>query len=94
MSTIKVIEINTNDTIFECDVADSEKAYEYAAEMEKLGLEVRVDNPSITKTLSDSLGVSEEDWKKVEKELEDEIEGHNESDSCCRTTTDSSDTHH
>ena len=68
--------------LFECPASDSEKAYEYAAKMERMGLDIRVEIPATARTLADSLGASVEAKEALQKELEDEIDSHN-IDSCC-----------
>jgi hypothetical protein len=77
MSKIKVVDVESETVLFECELNESEKAYEYAAEMEKLGLDVIIKNPTVTQTLSESLGISTEDSERLEEELAEEIEGHN-----------------
>lgn len=82
MSTIRVIEKNSNDILFECSSDDAEKAYEFAAQMEELGLDVVIKQPSVAESLSMTLGASQEELQKIQEELNDEIESHNP-DSCC-----------
>jgi hypothetical protein len=74
--TIKVIETQSKQTLFECELYDIDKAYQYASEMEKLGLDVKIISPSITRELSHSLGVSESDWAKIATALDDEMAEH------------------
>jgi hypothetical protein len=90
--TIKVIESQSKQTLFECELHEIDKAYEYASQMEQLGLDIKIIKPSITRELSHSLGVSEADWAKIANALDDEISDHvhdqsgsniEEIDSCC-----------
>jgi len=68
--------------LFECGAEEAQKAYEYAAKMERLGLDIRVEVPATARTLADSLGASREAKDILEQELLDEIDSHNEG-SCC-----------
>ncbi|MDA9793035.1 hypothetical protein N9B72_00480 [Bacteriovoracaceae bacterium] len=82
MSTIKVIEKNSQKILLECSIMESDKAHKYACEMEKLGLEVAIIQPSLPESLYKTLGATQEEMERVKEELNDEIESHNE-DSCC-----------
>lgn len=82
----RVQDVHTGHTLFECSIADSEKAYGFAAEMEEMGLDVQVIAPTLTDTLSSSLGLSNEQRAELEKTLEEEIESHG---SCCFEESDS-----
>ena len=83
--TVKVIELNDRQELFECEIHEIDKAYKFASDMEQMGIDVKIISPSITRELSHSLGVSEEDWKKIAASLDDEIADHQaeEIDSCC-----------
>jgi membrane-bound lytic murein transglycosylase MltF len=81
VSKIKIIEINSGECLFECDIDQSELAYQRATHYDGLGLDVKVVIPSTTKTLFDALGNEEAQWDNVEEELNAEIESHD--DSCC-----------
>lgn len=78
---IKVIDNGTGQTLFECSISDSEKAFKFAAEMEELGVDVKIHNPTLSETLSDSLGYSEEQKQKYQESLQEEMEQHE--GSCC-----------
>lgn len=83
MSKTKVIEIHSEQVLFECDAKDSAKAYEFAAEMEAMGLEVEVSSPTITESLCDSLGIIHDERDEYENSVIAEIEDHD--GSCCAT---------
>ena len=87
MPKIQVIDVETRQVLFECEIADSEKAYEYAAEMEEMGLDVSVINPTLSETLTTSLGLSKEEVQKYEASMEQEMEDHD--GGCCVEHTDS-----
>jgi hypothetical protein len=80
-SKILVIDVQTKQTLFECGVEDSEKAYRFAAEMEKMGLDVEVISPTLSETLSNSLGLTSDQMREYKKSLDEEMEGHD--GSCC-----------
>jgi hypothetical protein len=80
-SKILVIDVQTKQSLFECGVEDSEKAYSFAAEMEKMGLDVEVISPTLSETLSNSLGLTSDQMREYKKSLDEEMEGHD--GSCC-----------
>lgn len=81
MSKIRVIDNISGQVLKEFELAESEKAYEYAAEMEEIGLDIAVNSPTITRTLSTSLGASPQRIEEMEKSAMEEIEDHE--GSCC-----------
>ena len=81
MPKIKVIDVATEQVLFECALKDSEEAYVYAAQMEEMGLDVKVVDPTLSETLTSALGLSNEEVAKYEKSMEEELE-HQEG-SCC-----------
>lgn len=83
-NTIQVIDTQSEQVLFECPISESEKAYEYAAKMDQMGLDIHIKAPSITETLSNSLGVSPEQARQMEDSAHDEIADHD--GSCCVTT--------
>lgn len=78
---IQVLDVQTDQILFECSIGDSEKAYEYAAQMEEMGLDVKVQSPTLSQTLTSSLGLSREEIAEYERSMEEEIEHHD--GSCC-----------
>ncbi len=83
LSMIKVVDLGSKETLFECEMSQAEKAYEYAADMEKMGLEVEVQAPTITETLCDSLGIELDKREDYEQSVFEEIDDHD--GSCCAT---------
>lgn len=88
-SLIQVIEKNTKEVLFECELTESESAFEFAANMEKMGLEVQVISPTITETLCDSLGIERDEREEYEQSVIAEIEDHD--GSCCATPAETQD---
>ena len=80
-SKIRVQDVETGQTLFECSLEQSEKAYSFAAEMEKMGLDIVVLNPTLADTLTSSLGLSNEEQARFDQSMDDEIEQHE--GSCC-----------
>jgi hypothetical protein len=80
-SKIQVLDIQSDAVLFECSIEEAHKAYQFAAEMEELGLDIKVVAPTLTETLSKSLGLSREAQEKYRQSMEDEIEAHE--GSCC-----------
>lgn len=85
VSLIKVIDSDSKKVLFECDMGESEKAYEYAADMERMGLQVEIISPTITETLCDSLGIELDQREDYEQSVFEEIDDHD--GSCCATPT-------
>jgi hypothetical protein len=83
MPKVKVIDQQTEQVLFECSIKDSEKAYKFAAEMEEMGLDVKVISPTLNETLSSSLGLTQEQIQTYNESVEEEMEGHE--GSCCFT---------
>lgn len=78
---ILVRDVHTQQVLFECAISESEKAYQFAAEMEEMGLDIEVIAPTLGETLSNSLGLSREDLEKYKESLEEEMDSHE--GSCC-----------
>lgn len=81
ISKIRVVDTDTRQVLFECAIDQSEKAYQFAASMEEMGLSIEVLHPTLSETLTDSLGLSNEERRNYEASLQEEIEHHD--GSCC-----------
>lgn len=81
VKNVKVIASDINETLMVTDMANLDKAYKFASEMDELGITVEVLAPTITETLSDTLGLSLDDKYHYEKSVSDELEDHD--GSCC-----------
>lgn len=60
---------------------DREKAYAYAEELEAMGIEIELKEPSLPETLILSLGANDQDTDRLKREIEEEIEDHD--GACC-----------
>lgn len=84
MPKIRVFDRQTEQVLFECEMNESEKAYEFAAQMEDMGLDLKVVVPTLSQTLSSSLGLNREQQQAYEDSIEEEIEDHDDGGgSCC-----------
>lgn len=81
ISKIRVVDTDTRQVLFECGLTEAEKAYQFAASMEEMGVSVDVLNPTLSETLTDSLGLSNEDRRAYEESMAEELEHHE--GSCC-----------
>lgn len=81
MPKIRVIDQQTGQTLFECSLEESEKAYAFAAQMEEMGLDIQVLSPTLGDTLCQSLGLNQEQQQAYRQGLEEEMEQHE--GSCC-----------
>ena len=86
MPKIRVLDLQSGQTLFECSLQDSEKAYQFAAQMEEMGLDLKVVVPTLSDTLSTSLGLSRDEQAAYEASLEEEMDDHE--GSCCFTDND------
>lgn len=89
---VQVLDVQTEQVLFECEVTETEKAYMYAAEMEEMGLDIKVVIPTLGDTLANSLGVSREAQAEYKEDLEHEMDSHE--GSCCFTDEDDKKTIH
>lgn len=78
---IRVLEVQTKECLFSCDHEELERAYEFAKQMEELGIDVEIESPSAAQSLATSLGASTEE---LARELEEEIASH-DCDGCSTT---------
>ncbi len=83
---VQVLDVQTEQVLFECEINESERAYIFAAEMEEIGLDIKVVSPTMGDTLASSLGVSREQQAEYKADLEHEMESHE--GSCCFTDED------
>lgn len=81
MPKIRVLDQQTGQILFECSISESEKAYLFAAQMEEMGLGIRLEVPTLTDTLFQSLGLSPQQVEAYKKSMDEEIEQHE--GSCC-----------
>lgn len=81
MPKIRVLDQSTGQCLFECSIVESEKAYHFAAQMEEMGLDLKVVVPTLSDTLSQSLGLSREQQEAYKTSLEEEMDQHE--GSCC-----------
>ncbi len=83
---ILVRDVQTQQVLFECTITESEKAWQFAAEMEEMGLDIEVISPTLSETLSNSLGLTQEELQAYKESMEEEMENH--AGSCCFTNDD------
>ena len=87
-SQIQVVDVLSNEILFECALDESDKAFSFATEMEEMGLDVKIINPTITQTLTNSLGMSHDQKEEYENSVVAEI--HDHEGGCCTTEPDTS----
>ena len=80
---LKVLVVDTlsDEVLFECSIEELESAYQRAAEYEEMGLDVKVVAPSVTQTLTNSLGMTHEEEEEYQNSVVAEMEDHE--GSCC-----------
>lgn len=81
ITKVKVVDASSNETLVEYPIEDLEKAYQYAAHLEEMGLDIKVLAPSVTQTLCDSLGIEHDALEEYENSVVAEIDDHD--GSCC-----------
>jgi len=87
---VRVIEPNSNETIFTCDLDQIHSAYEFSAKMEGLGIDTIIKAPSLPESLIIELGATDNDITKLNDYISKEIQEHS-IDSCCISDSSSSD---
>jgi len=87
-SQIQVIDALSNEILYECSLDQAEMAYSFASEMEEMGLDIKVISPTITQTLTDSLGMNHDEKEEYENSVIAEI--HDHEGGCCTTEADTS----
>jgi len=75
-SFIKVIHKETKETLFQCSYEESEKAYDFARQMEELGVDIEVLIPGAPVSLAQELGASQEHVQELKDFMEEEIKSH------------------
>ena len=78
---MNLIEKNSGMVLFECEPSQVDLAYEKAADFEQMGLDVKIEQPTVNQTLADSLGVEGAPLDAYEESLAHELEDHD--GSCC-----------
>ena len=73
---VQIIDINTENVLFECPVKDIEQAYKQAHNFEEMGLEVLIQSPSITETLAHSLGKTGSELEEYNESVRREMDDH------------------
>ena len=63
--------------LFRCSIEEREKAFEFAKQMENLGIEVTLQEPSSVETLAMSLGIGAQEQEKLKATITHEIKEHN-----------------
>ena len=76
-SKIKIIDNTSGEVLYEFNFENSESAHAKALELDEMGLDVRVDIPTVTQTLCDTLGIENEDLIDYEESVVAEIDDHN-----------------
>ena len=74
---IKIVDLNTESTIYSFDSDEYEKAFNKARELEELGLDIKIVTPTSIETLGVALGADHQALEKVSCEIKEEIDSHN-----------------
>jgi hypothetical protein len=90
---VQVLSTDSKEVLFECEVDQESHAYEYAAQMEELGVEVEVISPNVIDTLTTALGLKKDEEDAFRHSVYEEIHDHEgqeeselvDTDSCCTT---------
>lgn len=88
-SKIKIIDLVTNEILYEYDMSKQDEAYAMATTLEEMGVNITVKTPSVTETLADTLGLSYDQRQEFEQSVVAEIEDHD--GSCCATPVEGTD---
>lgn len=78
---IQVIDRETKQVLLECSLEESDRAYQFAAQMENLGIGIELIQPTLSETLASALGKSDDEFTQYAESMDQEIEAHE--GSCC-----------
>lgn len=78
---VQVKDIQSDEVLYECSIEELESAYKRAGELEEMGLDVKVIAPSITQTLTNTLGLNHDEEEEYQNSVVAEMEDHD--GSCC-----------
>ena len=73
---VRVIDNISELVLFETSIEQISSAYSFATMMEKEGLDIRIDAPSLAETLIESLGADEVEIAEYKKSMDNEIDEH------------------
>tara|TARA_R110000868_G_scaffold16687_5_gene74183 strand:- start:1908 stop:2177 length:270 start_codon:yes stop_codon:yes gene_type:complete len=82
MSTVKVLD-EQEQILFECPMEQADRAWEYARQMDEMGIAVKISAPSLPESLAKVLGSGEEELANLRFELDQEIDSHI---GCCNSS--------
>ena len=75
-SLVKVVEPRSGEVLLQCGVEEEALAYQFAREMEQMGVEVKIIAPSVSQTLASGLGVNAKEWQGYQRSMDQEIADH------------------
>jgi len=81
MLKIRILDNLTQQTLFECPINEIDNAYAQASLFEEMGLDIQIIVPSLSESLSRSLGHGPQVTAAYMESLKDEMEQHD--GSCC-----------
>ena len=80
---VRVIDLISGTTLFETTIEKMDDAYAFATQMEEVGLDIEIKAPGLAETLIKSLGADDSQIQEFQQSLQDEIDGHDDSDFGC-----------
>ncbi len=78
---IKIIDKQTQQILFEYPINEADQAYAQAGQLEEMGLDIMISMPTLSESLSQSLGHGPQVTAAYLESVEEEIEHHE--GSCC-----------
>ena len=78
---VKIKEIHSQEFLWQGTMDELPYAYEYAAKLEEMGLEIELIAPTLTQSLVNNLGLNASEKEEYEQSVFDEI--HDHEGSCC-----------
>lgn len=83
---VKIKEVHSKEILWQGSMDELAYAYEYAAKLEEMGLDVELDAPTVTQSLVENLGLNADEKEEYEQSVFDEIHDHD--GSCCTKKAD------
>jgi len=78
ISKVTVFDELSGQMLYETSLDNIDYAYQYAAELEEMGLQIKINAPTLTESLLNSLGANAIEKNLYLQSLEDELDSHEE----------------
>ncbi len=78
ISNVTILDELSGQILYQTSLDNLDYAYQYAAELEEMGLQIKITAPTLTESLLNSLGANEGEKTTYLRSLEEELDSHEE----------------